>query len=116
MPEEGPNDNNGQEEEGEDEDEECEEEGDYEDFHSVHSDSEGSESDDVSEQANSLTSAGLRKELLKLINGVKGKGGDDLKMFVDEFVEQERRVASLEKKSAKNSGESGLKLDVKHIL
>ena len=70
----------------------------------------------MSEQANSLTSAGLHKELLKLINGVKGKGGDALKMLVDGFVEQERRVASLEKKSAKNSGESGLKLDVKHIL
>ena len=37
--------------------------------------------------------------------------------IVDRLVEQERRVALLERKSGQNSSESGLfKLDVKHIL
>ena len=107
MPKKGPNDNNDQEEEGEEEDEEYEGEGDYGDFHSVHSDSEESESDDMSEQANNLSSAGLRKELLKLIKEQGGEGGDALKMLVEGYVDQERRVAALEKKSARNSGESG---------
>ena len=96
--------------------EEYEGEGDYGDFHSVHSDSEESVSDDMSEQANNLSSAGLRKELLKLIKEQGGEGGDALKMLVEGYVDQERRVAALEKKSARNSGESGFMLDVNHIL
>ena len=42
-------------------------EGAYGDFHSVHSDSEDSVSDYMSELANNLSLAGIRKELLKLL-------------------------------------------------
>ena len=73
----------------------------------MHSDSEDSVSDYMSEQASNLTSAGIRKELLKLLKEQGDQGGDVVKMLVEGYVEQERRVAALEKKSARNSGESG---------
>ena len=94
MPEGGSNDND-QEEEVDEEEEECDEEDGN--FHSVHSDSEGSESDEVSEQDNSFTAAGLRKNLLKEINKAKGKGGDGLNKIVDRFLQQERHLALLER-------------------
>ena len=77
----------------------------------MHSDSEDSVSGDMSEQANNLgsgpTSAGIRRELLKLLKEQENQGGEVIKMLVEGYVEQERRVAALEKKGARNSGESG---------
>ena len=80
-----------------------------EDSRSVHSESHGSESEDTSEQlANPNSSAGISKTLRKLVRDMKGKDGEAWKLMLDGLVEHERRVASLEKKSVKNSGESGL--------
>ena len=65
----------------------------------------------MSEQANNLgsgsTSAGIRSELLKLLKEQGDQGGEVIRKLVEGYVEQERRVAALEKKSARNSGESG---------
>ena len=78
-------------------------------------------SDDSSEYIRSGTSAGLRKvinkEVKKILHKQKGKGGGGLSDFLEKLVAQERRVAMLERQSANNSGESGLKfiLDFKII-
>ena len=108
MPKKGPNVNNDQEkEEGDEEDEEYEGEGDCGDFHSVHSDSEESVSDDMSEQASNLSSAGLRKELLKLIKEQGGRGWGCFENACGRVCGSGEACGGVREKSARNSGESG---------
>ena len=80
------------------------------DYHSLHSDSDGSVSGDLSEQASDLgpcpkTVADMRHELYKLLQ--QGDQGEEvIKKLVEAQVMQEKRVADLERKNARNSGES----------
>ena len=80
------------------------------DYHSLHSDSDGSVSGNLSEQASDLgsrpkTVADMRHDLYKLLQ--KGDQGEEvIKKLVEAQVMQEKRVAQLERKNARNSGES----------
>ena len=66
----------------------------------------------MSEQASNLgsgpkTAAGIRNDLLKLLKEQGDQSEEVVRKLVEAHVVQEKRVAELERKSARNSGESG---------
>ena len=53
------------------------------------------------------TAAGIRNDLYKLFKEQGDQGEEVVRKLVEAHVVQEKRVAELERKSARNSGESG---------